>query len=61
MNNKIQPPKPWNVLYKNLFEIRYREESIEIVSGGLSAMLKNVDRLISDAKFLVNSNHSTIF
>lgn len=57
MNNDNQPPQPWKVLYKNLFEIRSKDESIEIISNGLSAILKNVNRLSSDVEILVNSSH----
>jgi len=57
MNNKIKSPKPWQVLYKNLFEVRQRDESIELISDGLNAILKNVNRLISDVGILTNSNH----
>jgi len=57
MNVKIQPPQPGRVLYKNLFEIRRRDESIKIISNGLDAILINVNRLISDVESLVKSNH----
>ena len=57
MNNNIQPPQPWRVLYKNLFEVRRRDESIKLISDGLRSILKNVNRLISDVEILTNSNH----
>jgi len=57
MNNNILPPQPGQVLYKNLFEVRQRDESIELISDGLNAILKNVNRLILDVEILTNSNH----
>lgn len=56
MKNKIQPPLPWIVLYNNLFMIRSRDESMNIISKGFNAILLNVKRLLLDVDVLVKSN-----
>lgn len=48
-------PKPWDLLFTNLFEGRPPETSFELISEGLSASCSNADRLMSDVKFLIEA------
>lgn len=50
-----QPPKPACQLYKNLFENRDREQTLELISKGLYAILENADRLVKDVLLLVGA------
>ncbi|MBI3571580.1 MAG: AbiV family abortive infection protein [Gammaproteobacteria bacterium] len=48
-------PIPANLLFKNLFGECAPDESFERVASGLSAIRRNAERLLSDARFLVGS------
>jgi AbiV family abortive infection protein len=45
-------PNPGDVLYKNLFATRDRDQTFAIISDGCTIILKNADRLVKDAKLL---------
>ena len=45
-------PNPGDVLYKDLFATRDRDQTFAIISDGCTIILKNADRLVKDAKLL---------
>ena len=46
-------PNPADLLFKNLFEESSLEKSFELIAEGLSASYRNADRLLSDARYLI--------
>jgi AbiV family abortive infection protein len=56
MDSKARPPKAGPLLYLNLFEHRERRASLEKIAGGISAIVDNAARLLSDVDLLVSQD-----
>lgn len=54
MSKSESPPKPVNVLYENLFGRRNRDETLALVTRGVSACTENIGGLLEDAKLLAS-------
>lgn len=50
-----RPPKLDEALFENLFCVRKPEETIEVISRGLSSFLTNATRLLGDVEVLVRA------
>lgn len=48
-------PKPWDLLFENLFPEYSTETSFQLISEGLDASCSNADRLMSDVNILVDA------
>jgi len=49
-------PNPADLLFKNLFEECTPQKSFELIAEGLSASYRNADRLLSDARYLLEES-----
>lgn len=49
------PPNPANIFYDDLFKRRDKAATLEVLSSGLYAIVKNAELLLSDAKLLLDS------
>lgn len=56
MDSKARPPKPGPLLYLNLFEHQERRRSLETIADGISAIVDNATRLLSDVDLLVSQD-----
>ena len=54
MDSKARPPKPGPSLYSNLFEHQDSGRSLETIEQGISAIIDNAARLLSDVDLLVS-------
>lgn len=54
MNQESNPPNRGNLLYENLFERRDQDDSLKLISQGISVIIKNVHWLLEDAKILAD-------
>ncbi len=45
-------PKPSSLLYRNLFDQKEHEQSIQIIAEGISSVLANAKRLLADAELM---------
>jgi AbiV family abortive infection protein len=54
VRHNAQPPERGNLLFENLFVRRSGNDTLEAVSGGLIAVLRNASRLIQDVELLVD-------
>jgi len=54
MDPKVRPPKPGPSLYSNLFERQDSSQALETIERGISAIIDNAARLLSDVDLLVS-------
>jgi AbiV family abortive infection protein len=51
----IMPPKPWKLLYENIFARKGRTTTVELLSKGLGACTINAELLLKDVELLLTA------